>query len=305
MSPLCPVERFNEGDKIIIIKAILDMYGLKSIISPEDEKRIDEIFEILREHYKNYNDPWGFSIGKVEKTLRVLLPIYRSYFNVKVHDIENIPDEPLLVVSNHTGQLPIDGMLVTIAFLMEAKKPRVLRAMVERFMVQIPFLAEFAAQSGSIVGDRANCQFLLEQKESILIFPEGVKGISKNTNHYYEVQPFTLGFYKIALQSQTNILPICVIGAEDMFPFVYHPRGLAAKLGLPALPLSLNLFPLPSPIDIYIGKVIEVSKTINPEAPDKDLKEPVYKIEEEIKKMVAHGLQNKRTLKQRVLEFIK
>src|SRR5690606_28165484 len=142
--------------------------------------------------------------------------------------------------------------LLGIAFAMDVQPPRVLRAMIERFMAQLPFLGDLTAQTGSILGDRANCQYLIDRGESILIFPEGVRGVSKNTPDYYKLRPFSQGFYRIALQKKTPILPVCVIGAEEMFPFVVHARKLGAMLKLPTLPLSANLLPLPSPIDIYI-----------------------------------------------------
>jgi 1-acyl-sn-glycerol-3-phosphate acyltransferase len=264
------------------------------LLSPEDEQKITEIFSELRERYLNYQDPWGFNLDLCEKALRKLLPLYRLYFRVRVFGAENVQEKPYIVVSNHTGQIPLDGMLITIAFIFDVTPPRVLRAMVERFMAQLPFLADFAAQTGSILGDRINCQYLLDHGESILVFPEGVRGVSKNTPDYYRIKKFSHGFYRIALQKKTPILPICVIGAEEMFPFVFHPRKFAKMLGLPALPLSANLLPLPSPIDIYIGSEISIPEHLHDESPEKEINENVYHIEQTIKRMLIHGLKNRR-----------
>ena len=203
-------------------------------ISSEDDQKITEIFIGLRERYKGYEDPWGFNIDVCEKTLRTLLPFYRKYFRVRVFGTENIKDHPYIVASNHTGQIPLDGMLIMMAFIMETKSPRILHAMVERFMAQLPFIGEFAAQTGSILGDRSNCEFLIDHGESILVFPEGVRGISKNTPDFYKLRPFSQGFYRIALHKKTPILPVCVIGAEEMFPFVIHAKKLADFLKVPA-----------------------------------------------------------------------
>jgi 1-acyl-sn-glycerol-3-phosphate acyltransferase len=263
-------------------------------VSQEDDAKIKEVFEVLRVKYAGYEDPWGFNLELCEKALRAILPFYRRYFKVRVFGQENVGDVPYLVVSNHTGQIPIDAMLITMAFLMDVQPPRVLRAMVERFMAQLPFLGDFAAQTGSILGDRANCQYLLEHNESILVFPEGVRGVSKNTTQFYKVQTFTQGFYRIALQQHTPILPIAVVGAEEMFPFTWHVKSLAKLLSLPALPLTANLFPLPSPIDIHIGKPIIVPNDLSAEAPDKDIKEQVMRIEGQIKKMLTVGLKHRR-----------
>jgi 1-acyl-sn-glycerol-3-phosphate acyltransferase len=264
------------------------------LLSSEDDLKITHIFHELREKYKDYKDPWGFNIDLCEKAVRKLLPIYRSYFKVRVFGAENVKDHSYIVTSNHSGQIPIDGMLITIAFLMDVTPPRVLRAMVERFLAQLPFLGDFTAQTGSILGDRANCAYLIENGESILVFPEGVRGISKNTSDFYKLRHFSEGFYRIALQKRTPILPVCVIGAEEMFPFVFHYKKVAKLLKLPALPLTANLFPLPSPIDIYIGEEIAIPEHMGPEAPDKDIKENVYHIENTIKRLMITGLKNRR-----------
>jgi 1-acyl-sn-glycerol-3-phosphate acyltransferase len=263
-------------------------------IKPEDEEKINEIFRKLRQRYKGYQDPWGFNLDLCEKTLRKLLPFYRSYFRVRVFGAENVKDHPYMVVSNHTGQIPIDGMLITIALVFDVSPPRILRVMVERFLAQMPFLGDFSAQTGAILGDRSNCQYLLDNKESILVFPEGVRGISKNTPDFYKLRPFSQGFYRIAIQNKTPVLPVCVIGAEEMFPFVIHAKKLAHFFGLPALPITSNIFPLPSPVDIYIGKEIPIPDHLELEATDKDVKESVYQIENTIKRMVIQGLKHRR-----------
>jgi 1-acyl-sn-glycerol-3-phosphate acyltransferase len=270
----------------------MDMHHI--FLSKEDDEKINQIFGELHKRYKNYQDPWGFNLEVCEKALRTLLPFYRNYFRVRVFGTENVKDHPYMIVSNHTGQLPIDGMLITIALAFEVSPPRVLRVMVERFLAQLPFLGDLSAQAGAILGDRVNCQYLIDNGESILVFPEGVRGIAKNTPDFYKVRPFSQGFYRIALQKKTPILPVCVIGAEEMFPFVLHAKKLAHFLKLPALPISTNLAPLPSPVDIYIGKEIPVPDHIEMESTDKEVKENVYHVENIIRRMVVHGLKNRR-----------
>lgn len=277
-------------------------------LSPEDDKKISEIFTLLKEDYKDYKDPWGFNLELCEKTLRKVVPLYRSYFRVRVFGAENVKEHSYIVASNHTGQVPLDGMLITIAFLLDVTPPRILRAMVERFMAQLPFIGDFTAQTGSILGDRANCSFLIDHGESILVFPEGVRGISKNTPDFYKLKTFSEGFYRIALQKKTPILPVCVIGAEEMFPFVFHSKKLAKILKVPAIPLTANFFPLPSPIDIYIGQEIAIPANLEAEASDKDVKENVFHIENTIKRMLITGLKNRRpffdTLRKPISKYV-
>lgn len=263
-------------------------------LSPEDDQKITEVFKQLHVRYKDYKDPWGFNLELCEAALRKLMPLYRSYFKVRVFGQENVGDKPYIVVSNHTGQLPIDGMLITLALAMDVQPPRILRAMIERFMAQLPFLGDLTAQTGSILGDRANCEYLIDHNESILVFPEGVRGVSKNTPDYYKLRTFSQGFYRIAIQKKTPILPVCVIGAEEMFPLVFHAKKLASMLKLPSLPVSANLIPLPSPIDIYIGQEVAIPDNINSESSEKEIKENVFHIENTIKRMIVHGLKNRR-----------
>lgn len=285
--------RFHEEPRGSYTLTMMNLPPLE-LLQPDDERRIEEVFAELRIRYKDYKDPWGFNLDLCEKTVRKVFPMYRSYFKVRVFGHENVKDHPYIVASNHTGQLPIDAALITLAFAMEVSPSRVLRAMVERFMAQLPFVGDFSAQTGAILGDRTNCEYLIDHGESILVFPEGVRGISKNTADYYKLRPFHQGFYRIAIQKKTPILPVCVIGAEEMFPFVFHSKKLAKILHVPAIPLSLNYFPLPSSIDIYIGEEISIPSHFEEDTPEKEVKENVYHIENTIKRMIVTGLKNRR-----------
>lgn len=285
---------------------MLDQFNIK--LSDAQKKDKKAFMEKLEARYKDYQDPWGLDLNTVSKALDYVLPLYKNYFKVRVFGKENVSDEPYMLVSNHTGQIPIDGVLITTAFALEIDPPRVLHSMIERFMAGLPFIGDLSAQTGSVLGDRENCKWLLKNKESILVFPEGVRGISKDTNHYYELQKFSNGFYRIALETKTKILPVSVVGAEEMYPFVWHLKKLGKKIGVPSLPLSLNLLPLPSPIDIYIGEPIDISKNISPQAKNEDIREEVYKIEKQIKANMKFGLRHRRpffdSLRKPISEYI-
>lgn len=272
---------------------MLDKISLQ--LSSADKARKDKVFKALKLRYENYRDPWGFNLKTIKKALTYFLPIYRNYFKVRVFGIENVADEPYMLVSNHTGQLPIDGALITMAMAFEVEKPRVVHSMIERFMAGLPFIGDLTAQAGSILGDRSNCKWLLDKGESILVFPEGVRGINKSTKNFYKLQKFSSGFYRIALASNVKILPISVVGAEEMFPIVFQAKKLGKRLGLPSLPIPLNFFPLPSPIDIYIGKPIEVDQELTPESQETELRPAISTIENEIKKNIELGLKERRT----------
>lgn len=263
-------------------------------------KKFESIEKELQNRYGEKRDPWGLEPTRAVADLKVIWPFYKYYFNVKIHGKENVQDKPYMVVSNHTGQVPIDGMLICTAFATEIEKPRILRPLVERFLTSLPFLGRWSSEGGAVLGDRLNCLNLLKRGESVLIFPEGVRGIAKNTKDHYKLQRFTRGFLRMAIASDAEILPIAVVGAEEFFPYVMHMKKLAKFLKIPAFPISTNLVPLPSPVDIYIGEPYSLPKGLNPEALDEELEPHLIMIEQKIQQLTEEGLKNRRTILQRL-----
>lgn len=266
-----------------------------------------EIFALLDQRYANAPDPWGLERETIKSALKVVWPLYRHYFQVRLFGAEKILDQPVMVVANHTGQIAMDGVLLYCAFLTQIHPPRVMRAMVERFVTRLPFMGSLFAQGGAVLGDRQNCQYLIEHGESLMVFPEGVRGIAKNTHDFYKVQTFSKGFYRMALIQHTPIIPCAIIGCEEMYPYVYQPRDLARRLGIPALPLSasflmgpLGLLPLPSPVDIVLGDPIFPPPELDADAPDKAIEDQVTAIQATIQELVRQGLKNRRPFKERL-----
>jgi 1-acyl-sn-glycerol-3-phosphate acyltransferase len=166
--------------------------------------------------------------------------------------------------------------------------------MVERFFIKLPFVNKWAQEGGAVLGDRQNCLNLLEKGNSILVFPEGVPGVAKNTSEFYHLQNFTNGFIRMALKAKVNILPVAVVGAEEYFPYVYQAKHLAKFFKVPALPLSMNYVPLPSPTDIYIGKPIILPSNISDDASDEVIAPLVEIVKKQIQEMINIGLEKRR-----------
>lgn len=263
-------------------------------LTKEDRSLIDSVFEELLEKYGLREDPWGLNLKRARKNLNYIYPLYKNYFKVRLFGKENVQDKQYMVISNHSGQIAIDGLLIGTAFALEVSPARILRPMVERFFTSLPFINKWASECGSVLGDRENCMNLLERGESLLIFPEGVRGVAKSTKDYYKVQEFTRGFYRMAIKAGIEILPLAVVGAEEVFPYVYQAKGVAKKFGLPALPLSVNYFPLPSPVDIYIGEPITPDSSISSDPSDSEIDPLIDEIEVKIQHMIDEGLKQRR-----------
>lgn len=253
------------------------------------EARFREVTTRLNE---NGVDQFGFDPEFAAKVVPYLAWIYQHYFRVESHGVDVIPDGRCLIVSNHSGQLPFDAGMITMAAFLERKKPRVLRAMIEKFVTTLPFFSFFFERCGQLIGTPDNCRRVLNAEEAILVFPEGVRGINKLFNERYVLKPFGLGFMRLALETNTPIVPCAVIGAEEQAPALFNLRGVARLLGLPNLPITTNLLtgmlPYPTKYRIYFGEPLTFSGDSNDE--DAEIALKVRDVELAVQRMLEEGL---------------
>lgn len=207
-------------------------------------------------------DPFGYDPKIVKYVATPVEWLYRHYFRVQAHGIENVPDGRVLLVANHSGQLPFDGMMIGTSLILERDPPRMVRSMVEKWSARLPFVSVFFARVGQIVGTPENCRRLLHREEAIMVFPEGARGISKTFDKRYQLERFGQGFMRLALETNTPIVPVAVVGAEEQAPSFANIEALAKILQMPAFPVTptfpllgpLGLMPLPSRYAIYFGE---------------------------------------------------
>lgn len=220
----------------------------------EDEK--SKVERALKKLASTGFDPWGVSPPTLMASLASTIWFYRRYFRVVTHGIENIPNGRCLLIANHSGQIPIDAMLIGTAVLLEHEPPRLVRGMVERWAPSLPFISTFFSRCGQVTGDIHNAKTLLENDECVMVFPEGTGGSGKTIFERYELQKFGTGFIRLALETRTPIIPIGVIGCEEMLPSLSRLDPLARTLGIPYLPLLTTLFPFPTKVTLRFGEPI-------------------------------------------------
>ncbi len=197
-------------------------------------------------------DPFGFSPDYFKYAGALAKLIYERYFRVSVEGISKIPEGRVMLIGNHSGQLPFDAAMVISAVFLEAPRPRVLRAMIERWVPSLPFVSYLFLRFGQIVGDPDSARRLLDADEALLIFPEGVRGINKLWSQRYQLAEFTHGFMRLALETDTPIVPVGIVGAEEQAPALWDLKPLARLLGMPAFPITPTILPLPLPSKYYI-----------------------------------------------------
>lgn len=230
--------------------------GLSNIISSSElEARVDRLQTRLGPYGV---DAFGFDPQYARRFLGFGAFLYRHYFRCQTTGAENIPDGRCLLVANHSGQLPYDGIMLGMAAFLEREPPRVVRSMVDRFVPSTPFVSPMLARMGQILGTPENCRRLLAAEEMIQVFPEGTRGLNKTFGERYQLQRFGQGFVRLAIEMKTPIVPAIVVGAEEQAPSFANLKRLARVFGVPAIPLTVaplfGLLPLPVRYRITFGK---------------------------------------------------
>lgn len=228
---------------------------LELLLDEDVKRRLDSL---KTGHTNEFGvDPFGFDPNSLKSVAPIAIWLYRNYFRVETSGVDNIPKGRMIVMANHSGQLPFDAAMIETAFLLEPDEPRLLRGMVERWTAELPFISTLFVRGGQVVGDPSIAKRLLKMDEAVIVFPEGVAGISKLFSERYKLTRFGRGFMRLALETKSPIVPVSLIGAEEQAPAIAQLKPLAQILGLPALPVVFpHLIPLPLPVKyrIHIGK---------------------------------------------------
>jgi nucleoside-diphosphate-sugar epimerase/1-acyl-sn-glycerol-3-phosphate acyltransferase len=195
-------------------------------------------------------DEFGYDPELVDHVLApVLRPLYQRWWRVRTVGLEHVPASgPALVVGNHAGTLPFDAMMVALAIHDEHPAHRVLRMLAADFAFTLPLVAPLARKSGNTLACEEDAKRLLGAGELVGVWPEGFKGLGKPFRDRYRLQRFGRGgFVELALRTGTPIVPVAVVGSEEIYPMVGNLRRLARVLGLPYLPVTPT-FPLLGPL---------------------------------------------------------
>jgi len=239
-------------------------------------------------------DPFGLDPDWAKYAVATAAFFYRFYFRAETHGIHRVPPGRVLLVSNHSGQIPFDGLMIGASLFLEAEPPRIMRSMVEKWTQTLPFVSTAYARLGQVVGVPENARRLLDQGEAILVFPEGAKGISKSFAHRYKLADFGLGFLRLALETRTPIVPIAVVGAEEQYISLGNLPKVAKLLRMPTFPLVPQFMipgmqmPLPVKYRIYYGDPMSFEG--DPDDDDAVIQEKVNRVRSAIAKMLEKGL---------------
>ena len=187
-------------------------------------------------------DRWGRSERFRAITRRLFDPIYRHWFRVEWEGLEHIPAEGgALLVANHAGAIPPDAPAIMHGVETELGRP--VYGLAENLFRTLPAVGTVWARSGGVAAHPDNAYRLLhDDRQLVLVFPEGTKGSGKHSADRYKLRRFGRGgFVEIAMRAGVPVVPIAFVGAEESMPILYKSNRLARLTGIPYVPLTANM----------------------------------------------------------------
>jgi 1-acyl-sn-glycerol-3-phosphate acyltransferase len=249
------------GDQLATVAGLLAVEG-EHVVG----HWLDRIGRRLERVTRTEVDEFGYDAAF---TTAVALPAARAlatrWFRTTVRGADALPDGPALLVANHAGTLPLDGAMIQLAVHDADPANRVLRMLAADRMFATPVLGELTRRMGATLACAEDVDRLLAAGHLVLVFPEGFKGIGKPYRDRYRLQRFGRGgFVAAALRAKVPIVPVAVVGSEEIYPKLGEIRGLAELLSVPYFPITptwpwlgpLGMVPLPSRWVIDVGAAI-------------------------------------------------
>lgn len=232
--------------------------------------------------------------------------LYQRWFRVSVEGAANVPAVGrCLIVANHSGTVPLDGVMLKAAIRSDHPSHRDVRWLAEDFIFHFPFLGSITNRLGAVRACQENAERLLGQEALLAVFPEGVKGIGKLYRDRYKLQRFGRGgFVKLCLRTRTPIVPLAIVGAEETNPMLVRLESFSKALGLPYVPITptfpllgpLGLLPAPTKWKLIFGTPIELDE--GPEAAEDEslIGRSAERVRATIQGMLDHAVAERRSV---------
>jgi 1-acyl-sn-glycerol-3-phosphate acyltransferase len=291
--PATPTTGIPVGDWLAALQgAAFEVFG------DDWEHRLAQLMAFVRRRLEgDYEvDDYGFDRELTERFfMAALRPVAEKWFRLEVRGLENIPAEGgALVVSNHSGTVPLDGLMTMLAVHDHAH--RFLRPLGADLVFKMPVVSSLARKGGATLACIEDAERMLSGGELVGVWPEGFKGIGKPFSERYKLQRFGRGgFVSAALRTGVPIIPLSVVGAEEIYPLVGNVPSLARLLGVPYIPITpffpwlgpLGMVPLPSKWILEFGEPIRTDSYDAGEAEDPML---VFNVTDQVRETIQHTL---------------
>ncbi|TIC80264.1 acyltransferase family protein [Nocardioides sp. GY 10127] len=270
----------------------------KEVLGPDWEDELARLLAFVRRRLTgDYAvDEYGFDPEVTERFfLTALRPMASKWFRIEVRGIENIPtDSGALIVSNHSGTLPWDGLMTMVT--VHDHTGRFVRPLGADLVFRTPLVAQLARMGGATLACSEDADRMLAGGELVGVWPEGFKGLGKPYSERYKLQRFGRGgFVSAALRTRTPIVPLSVVGAEEIYPMLSSMPTLARILGVPYFPVTplfpwlgpLGMVPLPSKWLMEFGEPVRTDELEEGAADDPML---VFDVTDQVRESIQQTL---------------
>jgi 1-acyl-sn-glycerol-3-phosphate acyltransferase len=216
-------------------------------------------------------DEFGFDPQLTEEVFNTLARfLHETWWRVDWVGMEHVPAEgAALLVSNHAGTLPWDAVVLKFGILDKHPAHRHVRLLAADLVFRTPFIGPLARKSGNTLAAHEDAFRLLQRGDLLGVMPEGYKGVGKPFKDRYKLQRFGRGgFIELALRARVPIIPVSIVGSEEIYPLLYNSKTLARLFGLPYFPITatfpwlgpLGAIPLPSKWIVEFGEPIHTDE---------------------------------------------
>ncbi|QDQ97543.1 lysophospholipid acyltransferase family protein [Tomitella fengzijianii] len=222
--------------------------------------------------------------GRDPEFIREMLPRFwlaaRLYFRAEVNGFDNVPDEPVLFVGNHSGGADIPDTFVFLLgyhtyFTVEG---RPLVGLAHKIVTRMPVVGDFARKFGMVQADMDTAAELLRGGANVLVYPGGdVEALRPWRDRNRIVFDGRKGFLRLAHANGVKIVPVVATGGQETF-YVFNDGRKTAKLlrfdkllRVKSVPVSLSVpwgllpadlphIPLPAKIRIQVLEPIDLQE---------------------------------------------
>src|SRR5262249_6701330 len=215
----------------------LSKEGRSTAFLPSVGNAVDAVLDV-------YNRLRRMASGEREATAELIgAPLdllYRWWWRVDVIGRERLPRRgPVLVVANRAGMLPYEAFMLARALRATSSGARAVRPLVDDWILRLPVLGTAAATLGAVAARVSALRPVLDAGEIAITFPEGERVIAKPLAQRYRLASFGRGAWlRAAVETGAAIVPVAVIGAEEVHPVLWRIERLGRLLGLPAVPVT-------------------------------------------------------------------
>ncbi len=243
--------------------------AIKALLTLLRKDPIKYLKEDRPKYYEKYChdvDEFGYDLYTLAHCEPAFQYLFEEHFKIKLTGLENIPSSgPALLVGNHSGMLPIDAVMLTMAMCKLHPEPRRIRYLVTDWFFKVPGLLNWMTQTGQVRATLDNAIKLVDKGELVGIYPEGIKGVSKPVKQKYRLIDFNPGYVKLAISKNLPIIPVATLGGDETYMVLKNVNKIARLVKMPFFPITplfpwlpfpLMFFPLPIQWQINIHKPI-------------------------------------------------